>query len=105
MAVQLNRLPGLRTVAASAINVGQAVSWDVGDVQQQVLPIATVNVEPAGIAQASAAAAAALTIDDVRGTIVRVTAIASLGHGQEIGVASTNGGLAIVSAASGTLKY
>jgi hypothetical protein len=101
-------------IAASAINDRQAVQLTASALERQVLPIATVNVEPYGIAMASAGAAGASTnpqltpacpvIDD--GNIVKVTAAASLGVGADIVVGSTNGGFAPASAgASGILMW
>jgi hypothetical protein len=103
MAFELYRwsFPG---IAASAINAGAAVGWATASgVERQVEPIATANVEPFGIALASAGGTsltqAVPCVDN--GNTIKVTAIASLGVGADIGVASTNGGLAPVAAASG----
>jgi hypothetical protein len=96
-----NTFPG---IAASAINAGAAVALAAASgVERQVEPIATCNVEPFAVALASAGGTSltqALPCVDILNT-VKVTAIASLGVGADIGVASTNGGLAPVAAASG----
>lgn len=105
MAFELHRVPGLPGIAASAINSGQAVTPDVGDVQRQFLPIATVNIEPFGVARATAVTAGdAVTVYDT-GHVVRAVAAASLGHGADVGVATTNGALGPVVAASGVVKW
>src|SRR5207237_2670177 len=90
MAFDLRRYAPLPGVAASAINVGQSVQLDVGDVQRQFLPVATNNVEPIGVAEASAAAADPVTVAD-DGHVKKVVAAASIGQGADVGVASTNG--------------
>lgn len=106
MAFELHRVPGLPGIAASSINAGQAVSLDVGDVQRQFLPISTNSIEPFGVARATAVTAGdAVTVWDT-GHVVRIaTAVASLGHGADIGVASTNGALGPITGASGSVKW
>src|SRR5690242_19645288 len=105
MAFELHRSAPLPGIAASAINVDSAVSLDAGDVQRQFLPVATVNVEPVGIARATAVNPGdGITVYD-RDHVVRVPAGASLGHGADIGVASTNGALGPVTGASGVVKW
>lgn len=106
MAMELYRWT-FPAIAASAINNGAAVGWTASALERQVVPIATVNIEPAGISLATAnyAAAtppfsAAVPLVD-QGNTIKVTAIGSTGVGADIGVASTNGGLAPVAAASG----
>lgn len=106
MAFELYRFtfPG---IAASAINSGAALALAASAVERQFVPIATSNVEPFGVALASAGGTSltqALPVVDALNTI-KVTAIASLGAGADIGVASTNGGLAPVAAASGVLVW
>lgn len=95
---------GFPAKAASAINAGVPVRLNTGDVDREVLPCASANVEPFGIALATAGAAEALTVMD-QGNLVKVTAIASLGAGQDIGVASSNGALGVVSGASGSVVW
>lgn len=104
MAFELHRsaFPG---IAASAVNAQQAVSLDVGDVQRQVLPLATNNVEPLGVTIATAVNPADSVAVFDRGNIVKVPAVASFGAGQDIGVASTNGGFGTVSGASGVTRW
>lgn len=91
--------------AASAISAGAVVGLDAGDVQRQVVPLATLNAEPFGVALASAVnpgdAVTVLEPFDV----VKVTAAASLGHGADIGIASTNGAVGPIAAASGVVKW
>jgi hypothetical protein len=96
-----NGFPGK---AASAILPGQAVSLNTGDTEREVLPVATSNVEAFGIALASAGPQDAVTIFEEH-SVVKVTALASLGAGANIGVASANGALGIVSAASGSVVH
>jgi hypothetical protein len=105
MAFELHRDPGLPGIAASAMAANTVVTEDVGDVQRQFLAVATVNVEPVGVTRSVASNAGdGVTVYDFN-HVVRAVAIASLGHGADIGVASTNGGLGPVSAASGTVKW
>lgn len=98
-----NGFPG---IAASAIAMGAVVGLDVGDVQRQVLPLATVNAEPHGIALASAVNPGdGIPVINRIGDVIKVTAIASLGHGADVGIASTNGGLGPITGASGVVKW
>lgn len=94
---------GFPGIAASAINAGAAVVIASG-ADRNIAPIATTNVRPFGIALASGAIGDGVTVMDDDNTVI-VTAIASLGRGAEIGVASTNGGLAPVSGASGGVVF
>jgi hypothetical protein len=103
-AFELHR-SGFPAKAASAVGALVAVSHDTGDTQRQVLPVSTVNVEPFGVTLATAVNAGdAVTVLE-RGNVVKVTAIASLGAGADIGVASSNGALGLVAAASGVVKW
>lgn len=90
-------------IAASGINAGAAVQLTASALERQVIPISTSNVEPFGVSLASAGgtslSGACPVVDG--GNTIKVPAIASLGIGADIGVASTNGGLAPVAAASG----
>lgn len=98
-------------IAASNINAGQAVGFTASALERQVFPLASVGgsyAEPFGIAFATAGPAGAASVGLTvacpvldYGNTVKVTAIGSLGVGADIGVASTNGGLAPVAAASG----
>lgn len=94
-------------IAASAVNSGAALSLCASALERQVVPIATLNVEPFAIALASAGGTsltqACPAVD--QGNTIKVTAIASLGAGADIGVASTNGGLGPVAAASGVTTW
>lgn len=96
-----NALPA---VVASDCNPGLAVKLDAGDVDRQVVPLATSNAEPIGISLATALQGKAVTILDGL-SVVKVTAGASLGAGTDVGVASTNGTLGPVSGASGSTVY
>jgi hypothetical protein len=90
-------------IAASAVNAGAALALTASALERQVIPISTCNVEPFAVALASAGGTsltpACPAVDG--GNTIKVAAIASLGVGADIGVASTNGGLAPVAAASG----
>lgn len=106
MAFELHRHQGLPFIAASAINPGQAVKLNVGDVQRSVVPVGSgisAN-EPFAVAIATALQGEGVTLYD-DGQIVKVTAGASLGHGVDVGVGSTNGALAPVSVASGSVIW
>lgn len=103
-AFELHR-SGFPALAASAINLGAVVSQDVGDTQRQVLPVSTVNVEPLGVALATAVNPGdALTVLD-RGSVVKVTAAASLGAGAYVGVVGATLSLGLVAGASGVVKW
>jgi hypothetical protein len=106
MAFELYRwtFPG---IAASAINAGAALQLSASAVERQFIPISSSNIEPFGVALASAGGTSltqAVPVVDV-GNTIKVTAIASLGCGADVGVASTNGGLGPVSGASGVLTW
>lgn len=92
-------------IAASVTAAYIPVTRNTGDVQRSVLAAATANVEPLGVTIASAGAGEAITVLDA-GSVVKVPAMASLGAGQDIGVASSNGALGIVAAgASGAVVW
>lgn len=99
-AKELHRF-GYPAVAASDMNAGRVVNLTTGDVDRQVSPIATSNIEPFGIALATALQGKAVTIME-DGDTIKVTAAASLGAGADVGIASTNGALGPVSGASGS---
>lgn len=103
-AFELHR-SGFPALAASALSAGQLVSHDTGDTQRQVVPIATVNVEPLGVALASAANPGdAVTVMD-RGSVVKVLAAASLGAGADVGNVGATTSLGLVAGASGVVKW
>lgn len=108
MPAELHR-SGFPGIAASAIAMGQAVT-ESGASQAQpadrrFIPLATSNVRPAGVALASAPNPLdAFPVMD-EGNLINITAGASLAAGAEIGVASTNGALGPVAAASGAVVY
>src|ERR1700733_780319 len=88
-------------IAASAIRAGDAVQFPVGSggIDRQVVPIASWNLEPFGVALATANYAAApppfsagVPVVD-RGNTIKVVAGASLGAGADVGVATTGGSL------------
>lgn len=90
--------------AASDCNPERVVTIDTG-ISRGVVPVATNNVEPFGVnGQPTQLRTESVTIygpDD----IVQVTACASLGAGAVVGIASTNGQLGPVAAASGVSRY
>lgn len=93
--------PGVK--AASLINPQFVVSLDT--VADQVVPIATNNVRPLAVnGDASVAQGEAITVYG-QNNIVKVKAVASLGAGAEVGVASTNGQLNAIAGASGITRW
>ena len=102
MAFELHRsaFPGL---AASNINTRAALTLASGT-DRGLVPVATCNVRPHSIALATALRGEAVTAHD-EGNYVKINAGASMGPGAEIGVASTNGALAPVAGASGSVVY
>lgn len=100
-------------IAASAIGAGDPVRLSPSAAERQVVPLATWNLEPFGIALATAnyAAAtppfsAAVGVVDI-GNTIKVTAGASLGVGADIGVATTAGApwAGPVAGAAGTVVW
>jgi hypothetical protein len=86
-------------------------SAPTGTQPRAVLPIATYNELPLGIALAKAQPAAsgaeypaAVTVHG-QGNTVKVVAGASIGVGAEVNIASSNGAMGPVAAASGSLRY
>ena len=102
-------------IAASAIRAGDAVGFPVGSggLDRQVVPLASWNLEPFGVALATANYAAAtppftagVGIVD-RGNTIKVAAGASLGAGADVGVATVSGSLIYgpVVGAAGTVVW
>jgi hypothetical protein len=87
--------------AASAIGPKTVVTLDT--VNGQVVA-ATLGAEPVGVTIASAAQGDRVTVLG-QGNIVKAVAVASLGWGAVVGVASTNGALGPVTAASGVVRW
>jgi hypothetical protein len=84
-------------------------SAPTGTQPRAVLPIATYNELPLGVALAKAnpnggSYPAAVTVHGV-GNTVKVVAAASIGVGAEVNIASSNGAMGPVAAASGSLRY
>lgn len=95
---------GIPLAAASAVNAGAVIAIASGSDYRGV-PIATANIRPLGIALATGATVGAgITVLDGGNTVV-VTAVGSVGRGAEVGVASTNGGIAPVAGASGSVVH
>jgi hypothetical protein len=95
MAFELYRwtFPG---IAASNIGAGAALALTASALERQVIPISSTNVEPFGVALATAAAvaatppfSAAVGVVDA-GNTIKVTAGASLGVGADVGVANAS---------------
>jgi hypothetical protein len=94
-----------RKLASNAVIAAQPVGLDT--VEGQVVPIGSVNIEPYGVLDVASAARGNQVTVYGQDSIVRVQALASLGAGADIGVASTNGQLTfVVAGASGAgVKY
>jgi hypothetical protein len=103
MAFKLHRtsFPG---IAASAIAAGQPVTLASGG-DRHVAPIATANVQPLGVALASAVNPGEGVAVLDRGNTEIVIAAASLGRGAEIGVLAGTTSFGPVSAASGSAVF
>lgn len=102
----LDRYKGFPAIAGSAIRPGEVVKFG-GAVERGVIPIAATSSEFAvGVIDTrvgSAAPGDAVTVYEV-GAVVEGLAVASMGVGAEVAVASTNGGFAPVTAASGVAR-
>lgn len=88
--------------AASAVQARKVVSLDTVD--NQVVPVATNNVRPFGQVDASAAQGEQVTVYG-ENNVVKLVAAASVGHGAEVGVASTNGDIGPIAGASGITRF
>jgi hypothetical protein len=91
--------------AASDIVPYKPVLLDTGSAKRQVVPLATNNVEPVGIVgPATALRGEAVTVYG-EGAVVEAICVASIGAGQDVAGASTNGALGLVAGASGVTRY
>ncbi|HMJ01572.1 MAG TPA: hypothetical protein VK506_01450 [Conexibacter sp.] len=88
--------------AASAVQARKLVALDTVD--NQIVPIGTNNVRPYGQVDASGAQGEQLTVYGLN-NVVKVVAAASVGHGAEVGVASTNGDIGPIAGASGITRW
>lgn len=102
----LDRYKGFPAIAGSAIRPGEVVKFG-GGVDRGVIPIVATSSEFAvGVVDTRVATALpgeALTVYET-GAIVEGLAVASMGVGGEVAVASTNCGFAPVAAASGVAR-
>lgn len=102
----LDRYKGFPAIAGSALRPGEVVKFG-GAVERGVIPIAATTSEfAAGVIDtrvASAPQGEAVTVYET-GAVVEGLAVASMGVGAEVAVASANGGFAPVAAASGSLR-
>jgi hypothetical protein len=102
MAHELNKV-SLPKIAASAVGAHLAVQHSASSPDQVVL--STVNTgHPVGLTVATAATAGNPVAVYAQG-VVKAVCAASVGNGAEVGVASTNGALGPVSAASGVRRF
>jgi hypothetical protein len=110
MAFELYRwtFPG---IAASAIGAGQIVGLAASAVERQFVPIASQNVEPFGVALATASFnaatppfSAAVGVVDA-GNTIKVTAAASLGAGADVGVTSASTSVGPVAGIAGSVIW
>jgi hypothetical protein len=102
----LDRYKGFPAIAGSAIRPSEVVKFG-GGVERGVIPIVATSSEFAfGVIDnrvASAAPGQAVTVYET-GAVVEGLAVASMGVGAEVAVASANGGFAPVAAASGVAR-
>lgn len=102
---EFNKDRALPFVAASHILPYQPVGLDTGAAKRQVVPLAANTGEPQGLnGPATALQGESVTIYEL-GAVVEAIANASVGAGADVGVASSNGGHALVSGASGVTRY
>lgn len=97
---------GLTFQTASAVSAKKPVGLSASQVGY-VVPVATNNAEPFGvtISAASSVGDPLAVYHGAAGNVVKAVAAASVGHGADVGVASTNGDLGPVSAASGVARF
>lgn len=103
MAFELHHTP-FPAIAASNVGARIPVSLDTGSAERQVVPIATNNVRPFGVTIATALQGEGLPVPHV-GDTVKLTAVASVGVGAGVGVASSNGAVGPISGASGVTRW
>lgn len=91
--------------AASDIVPYSPVILDTGAAKRQVVPVATNGIEPVGITgPATALQGEAVTVYG-EGAVVEAISVASIGAGQNVAIASTNGAVGLVAGASGINRY
>lgn len=95
---------GKRESFVAASNINPLIPVKADTVANQVVPLATNNVRPLGLVDATALQGAAVTVYGQDNT-VKCVAVASMGAGAEVGVGSTNGNVGLITYASGTLKW
>lgn len=95
--------PQLSFKAASVLSDKLAVKLDT--TANQVVPVASVNDQPFGVAHDVASSVGDVIPVYGPHNVAKVVAAASIGVGADAGVASTNGNLGPVTAASGVVKY
>lgn len=106
-------IPGLQEpiVAASAIAPNSVVRL-AGTSKLFALPVASCNIEPYAVHEAFGATVGASGLNaremlpaKLPGNFIKMQAGASMGAGADVGVASTNGALGPVAAASGAVVW
>ncbi len=106
MAGTLDRYKGFPAIAGSAIRPGEVVKFG-GGVDRGVIPIVATSSEfAAGVVDnrtATAAPGEAVTVYET-GAVVEGLAVASMGVGAEVAVASANIGFVPITAASGIAR-
>ena len=97
---------GLSFQVASAVSAKKAVGLSASQVGY-VVPVIANTVEPIGvtISAASAVGDPVAVYHGAAGNVVKAVAAASLGHGADVGIASNNGDLGPVAAASGAARF
>jgi hypothetical protein len=102
----LDRYKGFPAIAGSALRPGEVVKFG-GGVERGVIPVVATSSEfAAGVLDTrvgSAAQGEAVTVYE-QGAVVEALAVASMGQGAEVAVASANGGFAPVASASGVTR-
>jgi hypothetical protein len=102
--MKLDRYAGLPAFAGSIVRPNEAVKWAAGSSERRVVPVTASTDLAIGVnGEATAAVDAPLTVYEI-GSIREVLAAASVGAGANVAVASSNGGVAPVAAASGVIR-
>lgn len=94
-----NAFPGI-----AASNCAPKVAVALVSGERAIAPVASNNERPFGVTIATALRTESVTVEEAH-SIVKMTALASVGGGAEVGHASSNGAVNAVAGASGVTRW
>lgn len=93
-----------RPTAANGAKGAMPVTFAAGSAERAAHAVGSTGQEIAGFAICNASRAQGLTVL-AEGNVVKCVSVASIGVGANVGIASTNGAMGLVSAASGVVVH